>query len=54
MGSLLRAALGPKPGNPWQALGYYNDEAVALSEFLDHLVKESRGRISIGNETQPI
>ena len=33
VGSLLRAALGPKTGHPWSAWGYYNDEAIALPDF---------------------
>ena len=54
VGSLLRAALGPKPRYPQPAWSYYNDEAVALSDFLDHFVKESHGRISINSVTRPI
>ena len=23
----------PKPGHPWPAWGYYNDQAIALSDF---------------------
>ena len=52
MGSLLRAALGPKPGHPWPAWDCYNDQA--LPDFLDHPVKESRWRVSIGSETRPV
>ena len=54
MGSLSRAALGPKPGHPWPAWGYYNDQATGLPDVLDHPVKESRGRVSISSETQPV
>ena len=52
MGSLLRAALGPKPGHPWSAWGYYDDQAMALLDLLDHLVKESHRRVSIGREVR--
>ena len=48
MGSLLRAALGPKT---W---GYYNDQATGLPDFFYHPVKESRGRVSISSETRPV
>ena len=34
--------------------GYYNDQAIALPDFLDHLVKESCRRVSIGSETRPV
>ena len=33
---------------------YYNDEAIALPHFLDHPVKESRGRVGINSETRPV
>ena len=49
MGSLLRAALGPKPGHPWPAWGYYNDQEIALPD-MDHPVKETHGRVSISRE----
>ena len=49
--SPLRAALGPKPGHSWPTWGYKKNKAIALRNFLDHLVKESRRRVSIGNET---
>ena len=49
--SLLKAALGPKPGYPWPVWVYYNDEAIALPEFLDHPVKESHVKVSISNES---
>ena len=54
MGSLLRAALGPKIRASWPAWGYYDDQAMALPDFLDHPVKESRQRVSISNETRPV
>ena len=54
VGSLLRAALVPEPGHPWPAWGYHNDQAVALPDFLDHPVKESRRRVSISSETRPV
>ena len=44
----------PKSGHPWPAWSYYNDEAVALPDVLDHPMKESRGRVSISSETQPV
>ena len=54
VGSLLRAALGPKtkgiPGQP----GAITDQAVGLPDFLDHPVKESCWRVSIGSETRPV
>ena len=53
VGSLLRAALNfPKPGHPWSAWNYYNDETIALSDFMDHPVKKSSERVSISSETR--
>ena len=46
MGSLLRAALGPKTRD--------DDQAMALLDLLDHLVKESRRRVSIGRKVHPV
>ena len=43
MGSLLRAGLCPNPLHPWPAWDYYDDQAKALPDFLDHPLKESRG-----------
>ena len=53
MGSLLRVALGPKTSASPASLDYYNDQAIALPDFLDHLVKESHKRVSILSETRP-
>ena len=52
MGSLLRAALGPKTRASLASLG--DDQAMALPDFLDHPVKESHWRVSIGSETRPV
>ena len=52
MGSLLRAALGPKTRASLPAWGYYDNPAIVLPDFLDHPVKESRWKVSIGSETQ--
>ena len=54
MGSMLRAALGPKTRASLVSLGYYNDQAMALPDFLDYPVKESRRRVSISSETRPV
>ena len=54
MGSLLRAALGPKTRAPWPAWGYYDDQAMALLDLLDHPMKESHRRVSRGSETRPV
>ena len=51
MRSLLRAA---KLGHPWPAWGYYDDQAMALPDVLDHPVKESHRRVSISSETHPV
>ena len=54
MESLLRAALGPKTRASLASLGLFDDQAMALLDLLDHLVKESRRRVSIGSETHPV
>ena len=40
--------------NRASAWAYYNDQATGLPDFLDHPVKESRGRVSISSETRPV
>ena len=54
MGSLLRAALGPKkqgiPGQPGAMTMIRKLDCL----ILDHPVKESRGRVGISSETRPV
>ena len=40
--------------NRASAWAYYNDQATGLPDFLDHPVKENRGRVSISSETRPV
>ena len=47
-----KSKIVPNPGHPWPAWGYYNNQATGLPDFLDHPVKESRGRVSISSETR--
>ena len=55
LGSLLRAALGPKTrASLWQAWSNYNDQATVLPDFLDHNVKESPEMVRISSEIQPV
>ena len=39
---------------PTLTWGYYDDQAMVLPDFLDHPVKESCRRVSIGSETRPV
>ena len=55
VGSLLRAALGPKTRDtPGQPRADTMIRQFALSDLLDHPVKESRWRVSISCETRPV
>ena len=51
--SLLRAALGLKTRACLARLGLLEDEAIALPD-VDHPVKDTRRRVSISSETQPV
>ena len=54
VGSLLRAALDPQTRASLANWGYYDDQAMALPDFLDHPMEESRRRVRISSETHPV